>query len=362
MFANETSRAIAIDAMGGDLGPQEVVHGLALALADPSTASSFDQWILVGDEGVLFPALRESGISGDKRIEVHHAGDVIGMDDKPLQSLKKKPDSSMVQALGLVRDGIARALLSCGNTGSLMAGGTLRVRPLPGIERPALATIIPTRESRFILLDAGANPEPTPYQLCQNAILGSNYAKVALDRERPRVGLLTIGTEEGKGSNRIQEAHQQLKELDEVIDYHGLIEGFQVFQNHVDVIVCDGFTGNIVLKVCESLFKMLVGYLKDELSANLLRKAGALLSIGAFREIKKELDPAQYGGAPLLGLKAPVLKAHGSSDRHSIAGALGIAAHAVRDDMTTHIRDDVEAAAKILLGPDGEPEKELATS
>lgn len=361
MFANESSRAIAIDAMGGDMGPGEVVHGLALALQDSSTAASFDQWILVGDEKTLFPALREAGISGDESIEIHHAEEVIGMDEKPLQSLKKKPNSSMVRALGLVRDGNAKALLSCGNTGSLMAGGTLRVRPLPGVERPALGTIIPTRDSRFILLDAGANPEPTPYQLCQNAILGSNYAKVALDKQRPRVGLLTIGTEEGKGSNRIQEAHRELKELGEVIDYQGLIEGFQVFQNHVDVIVCDGFTGNIVLKVCESLFKMLAGYLKDELSANLIRKAGALLSIGAFREIKKELDPAQYGGAPLLGLKAPVLKAHGSSDRHSIAGALGIAAHAVRDDMTAHIKHDIEAAAKKLTDLAGEEEKELAS-
>jgi glycerol-3-phosphate acyltransferase PlsX len=289
------------------------------------------------------------------------------MDEKPLMGIRRKPDSSMVQALHLVRDGRAAALLSCGNTGSLMAGGTLRIRPLPGVERPALGTIIPTRESRFILLDAGANPEPTPSQMCQNAILGSNYAKVAIGKERPRVGLLTIGTEEGKGSARIQNSHTRLKQLDSVIDYAGLIEGFQVFENHVDVVVCDGFTGNIVLKVCESLFKMLSGYLKDELSANWMRKVGAALSMGAYKEIKSQLDPAQYGGAPLLGLKAPVLKAHGSSDKQSIAGALKIAANALKHDMTEHIRLDIEQAAKILEKlEEGDsatgPEKEMASS
>lgn len=367
MFGALTRQSIAIDAMGGDRGPEEFAYGVALALRDPRIENNFEELILVGDETILFPALRKAGISGDKRIEVHHASEVIGMDEKPLQGIRKKPDSSMVQALHLVRDGRASALLSCGNTGSLMAGGTLRIRPLPGVERPALGTIIPTRESRFILLDAGANPEPTAHQMCQNAILGSNYAKVSIGKSRPRVGLLTIGTEEGKGSARIQESHERLKQLGEVIDYAGLIEGFQVFQNHVDVVVCDGFTGNIVLKVCESLFKMLTGYLKDELSANLLRKTGAFLSMGAYKDIKHQLDPAQYGGAPLLGLRAPVLKAHGSSDRESIAGALKIAANALKNDMTEHIREDIEKADAIFGRSDKDnstagPEKEMASS
>jgi len=353
--------------MGGDRGPEEFAHAVAIALKDPDFEASFDELIFVGDEAVLFPALRKAGVSGDKRIEVHHADEVIGMDEKPLAGIRRKPNSSMVQALDLVRDGRASALLSCGNTGSLMAGGTLRIRPLPGVERPALGTIIPTRESRFILLDAGANPEPTPLQMCQNAILGSNYAKVSVGKERPRVGLLTIGTEEGKGSARIQESHNRLKQLESVIDYAGLIEGFQVFQNHVDVVVCDGFTGNVVLKVCESLFKMLKGYLREELSANWLRKSGAFLAMGAFRDIKHQLDPAQYGGAPLLGLKAPVLKAHGSSDRESIAGALRIAANALKFDMTEHIRADIEAAAQVLDPLSGEAptegtQKEVASS
>ncbi|MEM0966414.1 MAG: phosphate acyltransferase PlsX [Verrucomicrobiota bacterium] len=366
MFAAATTRTIAIDAMGGDLGPAEIAEGIAIALKDRDFDSHFDEIIAVGDESLLFPALRSAGISGDKRIEVHHASEVIGMDEKPLQSLKRKPDSSMVQALGLVRDGRASALLSCGNTGSLMAGGTLRIRPLEGVERPALGTIIPTRTNSFILLDAGANPEPSSLQMCQNAILGANYAKVAIGVEKPRVGLLTIGTEEGKGSTRIQESHKMLKKMSDILDYTGLIEGFQVFESKVDVVVCDGFTGNVVLKVCESLFRMLSGYVKEELSANWVRKAGAALSMGAYKTIKAKLNPAQYGGAPLLGLKAPVLKAHGSSDRDSIAGALKIAIHALQQDMTKHIREDIETASSLFDVEDDESlppaEKELASS
>lgn len=362
MLSDPQAKAIAVDAMGGDKGPAEVVHGVALSLKNNPFPKDIEKIILVGQEDLLLPTMKEVGIADNPAVEVYHASEVIGMDDKPLQGLKQKKDSSMVRALALVKDGQARALLSCGNTGSLMAGGTLRIRPLEGIERPALATIIPTRENRFILLDAGANPDPTPLQMCHNAILGSNYASHVLGQAKPRVGLLTIGTEEGKGSQRIQESHQKLKQLGGLINYDGLIEGFQVFENKVDVVLCDGFTGNVVLKVCESLFKMLSQYVKDELSANLFRKAGALLSIGAYKAIRKELNPAQFGGAPLLGLKAPVLKAHGSSDRWSIAGALRVAMEALQTDMTTHIHQEIAEANQILQpGKDIKPEKVVAS-
>jgi len=355
---------IAIDAMGGDLGPAEVVSAVALAVAEPSFKDNPMPLTLVGDESLLQAALREEGIEGHPQVAVRHASEVIGMDEKPLQGLKRKRDSSMVRALELVKERKARAILSCGNTGSLMAGGTLMIRPLEGIERPALASIIPTREKRFILIDAGANPDPSPRQMLQNALLGSNYAKVLLRQERPRVGLLTIGTEEGKGSSRIQEAHEELKRAGDVLHYDGLIEGFQVFENRVDVIVCDGFVGNIVLKVCESLFKMLKGYVSDELKANPLRKLGALLSIGAYRSIKEQLNPARYAAAPFLGLKAPVFKAHGSSDRESIAGAIGIIRDSLQFDITEHIRADLrsmEAALEPTGAPPGSLEKEVAS-
>lgn len=363
MATAEHPPTIAVDAMGSDRGPSEVLHGVAEFIRESESRElSSCQFCVIGRGPELEEGLGEADLREHPRLTVVHAEEVIGMGEKPLQSIKRKRDSSMVRALTMVREGTADALLSCGNTGSLMAGGTIMVRPLPLVERPALATIIPTRSSRFILLDAGANPEPTPIQMSQNAILGSNYARVVLGRETPSVGLLTIGTEEGKGSTRVQEAHQRLKQINGIIDYRGLIEGFQVFEDPVDVVVCDGFTGNVVLKVCESLFKMLVGYLKDELSENWIRRTGALLSMGAFREIRQELDPAQYGGAPLLGLRAPILKAHGSSDRHSIAGALGVAATALRADMTERMR--AEIATGLERTSEGAPasEKELARS
>lgn len=363
MTTAEHPPTIAVDAMGSDLGPAEVLQGVADVIRKPEDQElSSCHFCVIGRGPDLEEGLVAAGLRDHPRLTVVHAGEVIGMDEKPLQSIKKKRDSSMVQALTMVREGTADALLSCGNTGSLMAGGTLMVRPLAGVDRPALATIIPTRSSRFILLDAGANPEPTALQMAQNAILGSNYARVVLGREEPSVGLLTIGTEEGKGSTRVQEAHRRLKQINGIIHYRGLIEGFQVFDDPVDVVVCDGFTGNVVLKVCESLFKMLVGYLKDELSATWIRRAGAMLSMGAFQEIRRELDPAQYGGAPLLGLRAPILKAHGSSDRHSIAGALSVTATALRADMTERMRAEIARGLDRTAEEPTPGEKELARS
>ncbi|MGF1530421.1 MAG: phosphate acyltransferase PlsX [Puniceicoccaceae bacterium] len=349
MGEGDRAQTIAIDAMGNDLGPEEIVEGLRLALNSLPAEGRETRFILFGDEDLLRPILSDAHLLDDRRIVIHPTTEVISMDDKPLVGLKKKTDASMVRAIEAVREGVANAVLSCGNTGALMAGGTLRIRPLGGVERPALATIIPTRHTRFILLDAGANPDATAVQLCQNAILGSHYARVVLGRERPKVGLLTIGTEEGKGGNRIKETHDYLKKIDDLIDYRGLIEGFQVFEDRVDVVVCDGFVGNIVLKVSESLFKMLKGYLKDELAKNWLRQFGALLSVGAFNEIKRTLNPSQFGAAPLLGLRAPVLKAHGSSTRDSIAGAIHVALDTVRLDMTERIQEDIRTMNERIL-------------
>lgn len=332
---------IAIDAMGSDLGPAEIVAGLALALKSARLLPENLHFTLVGQPAAIEPALSECGLAGHDRVSLSPATEVIGMGEKPLQSLKQKKDSSMVVTFNLVREGKAAAALSCGNTGSLMAGGTLRIRPLPGVERPALATVIPTRQHQFVLLDAGANPEPTARQMVQNAILGSNFSKVVLGLANPRVGLLTIGTEEGKGCTLVNETHELLKECSSLLNYAGPIEGFQVFEDVVDVVVCDGFVGNIVLKVCESLFKMLKGYVRDELTANPLRMAGAFLARGAFQQIKGRLNPDQYAGAPLLGLQSPVFKAHGSSSRHAIAGAIHLVADSLQRDMTRHIANDI---------------------
>jgi len=230
-----------------------------------------------------------------------------------------------------------------------MAGGAIKLRTLEGVERPALCTIWPGRERYFTLLDAGANPHAKPFHIAQSAVLGSNYARVALGLVRPKVGLLTIGTEEGKGNEVIHETHEMLKDIDgSILNYAGLIEGFQIFENVVDVVVCDGFVGNIVLKACESLSKLIGSFLDEELRRNALRKTGALLSKGAFRSLKQRINPEQFGGAPLLGLTKNVIKAHGSSNRNHVSGAIKIALDLVQHDMLNQVLEDIRESNEIL--------------
>lgn len=336
---------IALDAMGSDLGPAENVAAVRLALG---LLPSNESVTLVGDEAVLTPALRAEGLIHHPRVRVAHASETIAMDDKPLQALKRKRDASMFRAIELVKNGGAQAVVSCGNTGALMASATLRLRTMQGIDRPALAAVMPHRSGHFVLIDAGANPGATPEHLVHNAILGSNYASAVMGLPRPRVGLLTIGTEEGKGNELATQSHELLKRLGAVIDYRGPIEGFHVFDNQVDVIVCDGFTGNVLLKTCESLFVTLKGFLKDELLKNPVRKIGAFLAKGAFVAMKEQLNPERYGGAPLLGLRGYVLKAHGSSNRHAVSSALVGAASLIKRDMNHRIESDVARAADLI--------------
>ena len=330
--------------MGGDLGPSEVVAAVKLALADELAPI-----VLVGNQAELNHLLKQEGLSGHAKISILHASEVITMEDKPLQALKKKKDSSMLRAIELVKSGDARVAISCGNTGALMAGGTLRLRMMNGIDRPALAAVIPRAEGYFILIDAGANPEAKPEHLVHNAVLGANYAKVILGLDAPRVGLITIGTEEGKGNALIAETHEQLKKIGSVINYVGPIEGFQVFRNTVDVVVCDGFVGNTLLKTWESLAKFITTILKEELQQNPLRMAGALLAKGAFNSLKARMNPDRYGGAPLLGLKGNILKAHGSSNRHAIASAIRAADKIIHQDLYHRIEHDIARANELRL-------------
>ncbi len=338
---------IAVDAMGGDLGPAEVVEAVRLAV---TRTEGLNPITLVGDEAVLLPLLAKAGLNDRHRVSVHHASEVITMDDKPLAGLKKKKDSSMVRAIELVKDGRARVVVSCGNTGALMAGGTIKLRTMDGISRPALAAIVPREGGHFVLIDAGANPEAKPEHLLHNAILGSHYARVMLNIPRPRVGLMTIGTEEGKGNSLITETHELLKRAADIINYAGPIEGFQVFAEHVDVVVCDGFVGNIMLKSWESLVKFFTTMLKEELKANPMRTAGAILSKGAFAALKERVNPERYGGAPLLGVRGNILKAHGSSNRHAIRSAILAANAIIKADLNHRIEPDI-ARANALLSP-----------
>jgi glycerol-3-phosphate acyltransferase PlsX len=290
-------------------------------------------------------------------LAIFHASEVVTMDDKPLMALKKKKDSSMVRAIELVKNGDANVLVSCGNTGALMAGGTLRLRMMEGVNRPALAAVVPRQGGHFILIDAGANPEAKPEHLVHNAILGSHYCRIMLGVASPRVGLMTIGTEEGKGNALITETSELLRRVNDagVINYAGPIEGFHVFADHVDVVVCDGFVGNIMLKSWESLVKFFSGMLREELQANPLRATGALLSKGAFTALKERINPERYGGAPLLGLKGNILKAHGSSNRRAISSAIHAAREIIKADMNHRIEADITRANELLSGPLPEP-------
>jgi len=346
MASPEAHITLAVDVMGGDKGPSEVLAGL---LKTTSFIPNNLRYLLFGREDELNNLLRESGDWKRINYEIRHAPEVVHMDEKPIAGIKNKKNSSMALALQALKEEEADAMLCCGNTGCLMAGGTIRLRTLEGVERPALCTIWPGRERYFTLLDAGANPHPKPFHIVQNAILGSNYARVALGLVRPKVGLLTIGTEEGKGNELIHEAHAMLKDIDgSILNYAGLIEGFQIFENVVDVVVCDGFVGNIVLKACESLSKLIGTFLDEELKRNALRKTGALLSMGAFRGLKQRINPEQFGGAPLLGLNRNVIKAHGSSNKNHICGAVNIALDLVRHDMLGQMQEDIRAANDLL--------------
>ena len=340
------SETIAIDVMGADLGPSEVIEGVKLALSNDS--ADIASLALLGDKVQIEELLIKAGLENHEKLSIVPTTQVIGMDEKPIQSMKQKKDSSMMRGLDLVKAGECAALVSCGNTGSLMAGATVKLRPMQGVDRPALSSIIPRKDHLFVLLDAGANPDTDARQLMHNAVLGSNHAKVALGIENPKIGLLTIGTEEGKGTERIQEAHEYLKSLGSLINYTGLIEGFHIFEKDVDVVVCDGFVGNILVKMCESLFHMLKDLFVEELTENPLRRMGALMAIGAFKDIKYKFNPDRFSCAPLMGINGVVLKAHGSSNCNGIMNAILMAQRMLKQDMNEQIQSDITIANQII--------------
>lgn len=338
---------IVVDAMGSDYGPEQIIAGIRLALE--TEARRVSRLFVLGDETVLNPILKQNGLAGHPLLEVVHSPQVIDMNEKPMQALKHKKDASMFKAIDLVKQGQAEAVLSCGNTGCLMAGSTLKLRTISGVTRPALASVIPTRTHRFILMDVGANPNSTAQNLVHNAILGSHFAGAVLKIQNPRIGLLTIGTEEGKGNELVHKAHEILKQLADVrLNYSGLVEGFDLFAGNVDVVICDGFVGNILLKTCESLFLELKDFLKEQFSKNWVRRLGALVSRGVFRTMREQFSPDKFSGAPLLGLNGWVFKSHGSSKAGAISGAINMCLNCLEVyDLKTVVSDIARANERI---------------
>jgi glycerol-3-phosphate acyltransferase PlsX len=336
---------LALDVMGGDHGPGVVVRGALAALA---ASEAMTELFLVGQEEDIRRGAPDS--LSDSRVRVVHATQVVAMDDGPMDVLRRKRDSSMARAIGLVADGHADAILSCGNTGGLLAASTIRLRRLKGVDRAGIATVIPTPENKFVLLDAGANVESKPIHLVHYAIMGATYSSEVLGYERPRVGLLCNGTEETKGNDLTQEAHRLCRELE--LNFVGNVEGHDLFAGRVDVVVCDGFVGNITLKTAESLAKGMFRLLKRELTASPVRRLGAWLARGAFRSVRSRMDPDMYGSAPLLGLNGVVFKSHASASERAIRNGIRLATEAYRH----HINDLIvarvaEAHARLGLQP-----------
>lgn len=340
---------IAVDVMGGDHGPEVVVGGLQQALRSGLRPAVV---YLVGQQDAIESALRQVGLQADC-LQIVHASEVLTMEDKPVQALRRKPDCSIARAMELVARGEADAVVSRGNTGGIFAAATLKLGRLPGVDRGAIATVIPTPERAFVLLDAGANIECKPMHLVQYAVMGTVYAREVLQVARPRVGLMNIGREDGKGNELTQEAFRLLKQTD--LHFVGNIEGHDLFADRVDVVVCDGFVGNVILKTCESLALAMFGMLKRELNRNFKRRLGALLASNAFRCMRRRLDPEAYGGAPLLGFRGTVMKAHGAARERALCSALLITAETVRHHVRDQIAERVAAVNALLTGSKASP-------
>ena len=337
---------IVADAMGGDHGCRVVVDGLLRALDEHS---QIEQIQIVGDESQLGQALGQAGKS-DSRIEVIHASEALLMNDKPIEGLRRKKNCSIAVAMDLVKNGLADAIISPGNTGGMVAAASIKLRTLPGVDRPGIAAVCPRENGNFILLDAGANIDGKPRHLMHYAIMGDIYAREVLGVPNPKVGLLSVGTEDSKGNELTQEAFQLCQGLD--LNFIGNVEGHDLFHEGLDVVICNGFVGNVVLKSCESLAASMMRWLKEELAAGPIRKLGAALAKEAFRSLKDRVDPDHIGGAPLLGVKGTVTICHGSAGaraiRNAVRNTVGAVDHHINElivDAVSKANDKLHAAA-----------------
>jgi glycerol-3-phosphate acyltransferase PlsX len=311
--------SIAIDAMGGDHGPSVTVPAALKVLAEQQDINI----VLVGQEETLAPMLAKAGKTLAGRLRIHHASQVVAMGERPQDALRKKKDSSMRVALNLLQSGETKACVSAGNTGALMATARFVLKTIPGIDRPAILSRIPAHHGHTHMLDLGANADCTPEHLLQFAMMGSVVATDLHDLPRPRVGLLNIGSEDIKGNELVQEASRLLQAS--TLNYIGFVEGNDIFGGDVDVVVTDGFTGNVALKAMEGAARMIGATIKSEYTRNPLRRLSALVSMPVLKAIKKRFDPGQHNGASMVGLNGVVIKSHGSADADSFANAIRVA-------------------------------------
>ena len=326
---------IALDAMGGDHGPSVVVPAALRALERHPHL----RLTLVGDRAVLEGHL-PAGDKGLERLTIHHASQTVGMDEPPAQALRMKKDSSMRVAINLVRDGAVSACVSAGNTGALMATSRYVLKTLPGIDRPAIITAIPALQGHTHMLDLGANVDCSADHLAQFAAMGAILATAVDNIEHPRVGLLNVGAEQIKGNDQVKEAARLLASSD--LNYIGYVEGNDISGDRADVIVCDGFVGNVALKTTEGVAKIISHYLRQEFRRTWLNRLIGVLALPILNKLKKRIDPRRYNGASLLGLQGIVIKSHGGADAVAFANAIDIAVIEVAKDVPHRIDQHLE--------------------
>ena len=326
---------IVLDAMGSDNAPSVEIDGAIQAVEEFG-----HDVIVVGDESAIKKELDKHNFSSDK-LTIKHASEVIEMHDPAAISVRRKRDSSIVVGMELLKKDQADAFVSAGNTGAVVCAATLSLRLLPGIERPGIAIIFPTLKGSLVIIDVGANITPKPIHLLQYGIMADAFSRYILGKENPSVGLLNVGEEETKGTEFIKEAHTLLSESK--LNFAGNVEGRDVYSGKVDIILCDGFVGNVILKVSESIAETIMLSLKQEIKADFLATIGAVLSAGAFNELKKKMDYSEKGGALLLGVDGHCIISHGSSSAKAIKNAIRTAAEFVKQDVNKHIIEELES-------------------
>ena len=328
---------IALDAMGGDYAPKNIIAGAVLALRQYEQITKL---FLAGDTARIEAELKAHGCT-DPRIEIIHTTQIVDMNDSGIDAVRRKKDSSISRSVDLVKEKKADAVVSAGHTGAAVTASLIKLRTLQGIDRPAIASVMPTETKKFVLIDAGANPDPKPENLVENAIMGAAYSKHVLGYPNPEIGLMSIGTEEGKGDELTTKAFDLLKESG--LNFRGNVEGHDLFENPVEVVVCDGFTGNVVLKTSEAIAHAIFSWVKNEvMRSGPLPKLGGLLVKPALNVIKKKTSADEVGGSQLLGVDGITIIAHGGSSPQAIKNAIRTAMESISNQVNPHIIQEIK--------------------
>lgn len=331
--------------MGGDKAPQAIMAGAVEALE--AFGGDLRKLFLVGDEGVIQRELRDLSYAHGK-IEIVHASEVVTMTDSAVKSVRQKKDSSISVAIDLVKRGDCDAVVSAGNTGAVVAAATIKLRHIAGVERSGIATPLPNEHGPCNIMDAGANVDAKPTHLLGYAIMGSVYARHVQGKKNPVVGLMSVGEEDSKGSDFTREVFALLKATD--LNFRGNVEGHDLFESPIDVVVCDGFVGNVILKSCEATAKVMFKWLRQDLRASPIRQLGALIAKDAFKATKERGNYETYGGSPLLGLNGVCIIGHGASSARAVRNAIRVAAESVKHHVNPHIEEEMTRYAALFRG------------